>query len=417
MQDFEEAFLACVMIQPDILFKTTLREEQFLSGQPRQLFRAMRACADSGVVVDYVALHEIDKTMDPTYAARLHDMLPSGANWKLYETKVKESYQRNKLVSLGMMLKEIGEGDPVEYIERAEHDLLELSTDSQETAIARLREVILPTLKEIEARYKNKGKLPGLSTGLDDLDGVIGGLQAGRYYVIGARPSDGKSALAVNMLCHIGFKEHVPVGLISAESSNVEVCTRMFSAEGHINGQIIHSGFLSPADFQSIYDTGMAMAESPIFLYDAPNVRFQEAKSVARQMVAIHKVKAVFVDYLQILQWHNQAIQKHEQVAAISLGLKEMARELKIPVIALSQLKRDAEGREPDMADLDYSKQIEQDADAIVLIYHPKAEKDEVKPSMLLVKKNRDGPKGAVFVSFQREYVRFYPTEHQPRRV
>jgi replicative DNA helicase len=129
-------------------------------------------------------------------------------------------------------------------------------------------------------------------------------------------------------------------------------------------------------------------------------------------MVAVHKVKCIFVDYLQILQWSDQRIAKHEQVAAISLGIKELARELKIPIVALSQLKRDAEGREPEMADLDYSKQIEQDADAIILIYHPKkAENEEEKPSMLLIKKNRDGPKGAVYVNFRREYVKFYATD------
>jgi replicative DNA helicase len=134
-------------------------------------------------------------------------------------------------------------------------------------------------------------------------------------------------------------------------------------------------------------------------------------KSIARQMVALYKVEAIYIDYLQILQWHDQRIARHEQVAAISVGTKELARELNIPIIALSQLKRDAEGREPEMADLDYSKQIEQDADAIVLIYHPKPTKDNGNPnSMLLVKKNRDGPKGAVFVNFQREYVRFYET-------
>ena len=188
----------------------------------------------------------------------------------------------------------------------------------------------------------------------------------------------------------------------------------MFSSEGRINGQHITTGFLKLADFQTLTDAGGRMYDAPIFLYDAPNVRFPELKSVARQMVAVHKVKAIFVDYLQIVAWEDSRLAKHEQVAAVSLGLKELARELKVPIVALSQLKRDAEGREPDMADLDYSKQIEQDADAIVLIYHPKAkEGEEGRPSMLLVKKNRDGPKGVVMVKFQREYVRFYELEHE----
>ena len=162
--------------------------------------------------------------------------------------------------------------------------------------------------------------------------------------------NDGKSALAMNIACHAAIREAVPVGVISAESSNDEIMTRIFSAEGHINGQRLSSGMIGKADFASIIDAGSRMHNAPMYFYDAPNVKFAEMRGVARQMVAIHKCRVIFIDYLQILRWHDERIAKHEQVAAISLGIKELARELKIPIVALSQLKRDSEGREPELA-------------------------------------------------------------------
>lgn len=410
--DNEQSFMACVLNKPDIIFKTTLREDQFLDGDSRRLFRACMACADKKIAIDYISIHEVAPELPVAYVMQVHDMAPSGANWPFFEKLIKQDFQREKLQQLGRVLREV-EGDPAEYIERAERELLSLAVDTNTTTIEPLQKIIVPTLQKIEERYHNRGKLPGLSTGLDKLDGFIGGLQESRYYVIGARPSDGKSALAVNMVCHIGLREESPVGLISAESSNTEICTRIFSSEGHINGQKISSGALGASDFQSLQQAGEKMYEAPIYLYDAPNIEFSEAKSIARQMVAVYKIKALFVDYLQIIQWADQRLQKREQIAGISLGLKQLARELKIPVVALAQLRRDAEGREPEMADLAESSQVEKDADGIILIYHPKPSKEGAEPpgSMLLIKKNRDGPRGAVFVNFQREYVRFYEAQ------
>jgi replicative DNA helicase len=413
MTDYEECFLACVLLTPAILFKTKLREQHFLSPNPRRLYRAMLDCSAEGIQVDYISVNERDKDMDPTYAVRLSNMVPSSANWKFYEGEIVKSYKRHKLIRLGKMFSEItDQSDPVEYIERAEVELLELAAGINNTEIVHIRDAISPTLKKIEERYKNKGRLAGLSSGLNALDAMTCGFLPGRYYVIGARPSDGKSALAVNIITHLGIREHARVGLISAESGNDEIVTRMFSSEGHINGQAINSGALRPSDFTSIMEAGERMRNAPIYLYDAPNVKYSEMRGVARQMVMTYKIQALFIDYLQLVQWENQSLAIHEQVAKVSISIKELARELKIPIIALSQLKRDSEGREPEMSDLDYSKQIEQDADCIVLIYHPKVkEKEEPRDSMLLVKKNRDGPKGAIFVNFRREYVRFYESE------
>lgn len=415
MREYEESFLACILMTPSIIFKTKLDERYLLEAQPRQLYRAMRECSARGITVDYLTVIEQDNSLDPTYSARIANSVPSSANWKFYEGEIIKTYKRHKLARLGQMLAGIPErSDPAEYIERAETELLELTTGLGNAEIVQLKDVLVPALGIIEQRYKNKGHLAGLSSGLNALDSMTCGFLPGRYYVIGARPSDGKSALALNIIAHLGIRDHARVGLISAESGNDEIAIRLFSSEGHINGQALNSGMISQATFSDLMAAGEKMQAAPIFLYDAPNVRFSEMRGVARQMVMTHKVQALFIDYLQLVQWENQSLARHEQVAAVSLAIKELARELKIPIVALSQIKRDAEGREPDIADLADSSQVEKDADCIIMIYHPKGKEGQEPPaSMLLVKKNRDGPKGAVFVNFRREYVRFYEAEHE----
>jgi len=412
MREHEESFLSCVFLDNTILFKTTLTESHFTEPETRALYRAMLVCMEKNVKVDYIAISDFAPDMDKAYPPHIFNLVPSSANWKFYETQINTDFQRRQLKMMGQMLAHIEDAeDPAEYIERAEKQLFELSTNCKTSEVKRLAELVPAALKVIEERFKSNGKLPGLSTGISGLDKLIGGLQDSRYVVIGARPSDGKSALAVNMLCHIGLHERVPVGLISAESSNNEIVSRVFASEGSINGSYLSMGLLSTRDMSALKAVGESIKDAPVYIYDAPNVRFAELRSVARQMVASFKVKVIFVDYIQILQWDDKRIPRHEQVANISMGLKALARELKIPIVGLAQLVRDAEGREPQMKDLGDSGQLEKDADALVLIYHPQKDESDRSPSKLLVKKNRDGAKGVVDVTFRREYVRFYQTE------
>lgn len=412
MLEDEETMLACILLDQSIIFKTTLTEDHFQDPYARRMFRAMNECCNRDVKIDYISITDIDPKIDKTYAPRLNDMIPSAANWKYYEGKVKDDWQRSKLASIGRMLLSIDKYTcPSEYIERAEKELVELATNNKKREIRKLNQILPQTLKEIETRYALKGKLPGLSTGIDPLDVMIGGLRGDQYIVIGARPSDGKSALGLNIACHIAIDEKVPVGFISAESSEIEITFRIFSARGNINGTKLNSGMLSPQCLNDIMFAGEKMHCAPMYIYDEPNIKFSEIKSISRQMVSVHGCKIIFVDYVQIVQWENQKLARHEQVAEISMGLKQLARELKVPIVAMSQLRRDAEGRRPHMADLDYSKQLEQDADVLIFIYHPQKDGEYLDQSELIVAKQRGGPKGTVPVIFKREFVKFCPVE------
>lgn len=410
MNENETEYLACVLIDPSLIFKTSITEGHFFSGQNRRTYRAMLKCADQNIKIDYISIRDVDAEIDAAYLVSMHDKVPSAANWKYYEGKLIDEYQKRKLSALGKKLTELSETTPpAELIEMAENELLELGTNGQTRKVQRMSEVLPSAMDKLQERSKLKGQVPGICSGIKRLDTLIGGLQEDRYIIIGARPSDGKSALALNMACNIAISQNISAGIISAESSNTEIVTRAISSEGRISGLNMMTGTMSGSDMQSLIDVGTKIQAAPLYLYDAPNVRFGELKSVARQMVTLYKIKVLFIDYVQIVRWEDNRLAIHEQVAAVSRGLKQLARELKIPIVGLSQLKRDSEGREPEMADLDYSKQLEQDADALVLIYHPKRiEGQEQKPSLLLVKKNRDGAKGVVKVNFAREYVKFY---------
>lgn len=406
--DDESSFLACVLMAPDVIFRSGLQESHFFNPQNRRIFRAMKECADRNIAIDYISVGDVDAEIDKRYLVEISERVPSGANWPYYQGRVIEAYQRIKLKRLGQMVAELAESDaPGEVIERAEQELLEIGTNGQTRKIVRMADVMLETFDKLQERERLGGKLPGLATGLEGLDVLIGGLQPSRYLIIGARPSDGKSALALNMACNIAMNDKVACGIISAESSNYELATRTLSSEGHIRGNALMLGMLSKSDHTSIIDTGAKIKDSPLYLYDAPNIRFGELKSVARQMVSVHKVACIFVDYVQIVQWEDKKLAFFEQVKNVSLGLKQLARELKVPIVALAQLRRDAEGREPEMADLGDSSQLEKDADALMFIYHKKPKEGEDERSYLLVKKNRDGAKGNVNVVFNREYVRF----------
>lgn len=409
MKEHERYLLSTILMDNAIMYKTSVSEKHFMHMMNRRIYLAVQKCAESGVKADLISIHDADPGINAAYLAEVSGLVPSPANWLYHEGKVLEDYKKTALVALGRKISELAsEGETSSVIEMAETELLELGTDGKSRKIMKAAEVMPGVIDVVEQRYKLKGKLPGISTGLDGLDMLTGGLQDDRYFLIGARPSDGKSALAINMACNVALDQKLSVGFISAESSNLEIMTRVLSSEGRIPGGKLMTGILGPADIQTLLDVGARIKPAPLFLYDTPNIRFGELKSVARQMVAMHKVKVIFIDYIQIIRWEDERLAIHEQVAAVSRGLKQLARELKVPIVGLSQLKRDSEGREPELADLDYSKQLEQDGDVIVLIHHLKPKEDGEPASILHVKKNRDGAKGTVHVTFRREYVKFY---------
>jgi replicative DNA helicase len=348
VRDNEELFLACVLTDPQIIHESVLLEDHFQIDLTRKLYKAMQRCADIGCKIDAIALHDVDPDLDQYYMAALQDRIPSAANWKHWQSAVIADSQRTRIKALGRKLAAVTDrADVDEYINLAEEALVEIMLNRDSRQVKLIGEYLPAAMHEIERRHQSGGSLQGLTTGITGLDMLTGGLQDRRMIVIGARPSEGKSALALNMACAIAIGKGIPVGFVSAESSAQEVTLRTIIQTGHISGGKIQSGILSQADFSSLIDAGRKIQAAPIAIHDAPNLGIIELKAKAREMVIVHKIKALFVDYIQIVEAVDRKVSKHEQVAAVSLSLKQLARDLSIPVVALAQLSRNAEGREP----------------------------------------------------------------------
>jgi replicative DNA helicase len=228
-------------------------------------------------------------------------------------------------------------------------------------------------------------------------------------YVIGGRPSQGKSALGLNIAAHVSIKERRPVGFLSLESSTTELLGRLVASSANVNSRNLASGFFSGTDMAGIHKAGELLYAAPLWIWDQPNAKLADTVSTARFMRRQHKVELLVIDYLQLIGVPG-AVDRRDSVAQSSMAMKQLARELEIPVVILAQLNRDSDNRRPEMGDFQWSSQIEQDADVGIMLYHKMSGPDEdrtIDKSWLFVEKCRDGKRGSVPVCFRQEYVRF----------
>jgi len=291
-----------------------------------------------------------------------------------------------------------------------------------------IKDVLLSTFNKIEEVYKTKQPLTGISTGFDKLDAMTTGFQPSDFIVIGARPSVGKTALALNMASHIANKDRKPVAFFSLEMPLTALGNRLVSSEAQVDGNKLRSGYLTREDFIGIRDALGKIVDMPLYIIDVPNMKYQDLRSQARKLRAKEGVEIIFVDYLGLIGHDNYSLPRHEQISEISRSLKGLARELKIPIVVLCQLNREMErtglGMPPTLANLRDSGSIEQDADLVMFLHKPskKAKKGEEElpkdysegyPTELHIAKQRNGPIGVIELMLQAKYTRFIPKEKE----
>ena len=347
--------------------------------------------------------------------AELTSLVPTTANAKYYAGVCKENGQRNEIKKLSAIISDSVKQDaPDETVVKIDEIIEKCFIDSGEHRITSLAEMLPEIVQDLESRFKQKGVMPGITTHIHTLDDMTMGFQPERFYVIGARPSQGKSALMLNLAQEISKEKNV--GIISLESSMKEVLIRELSLISRINSQHLISGKFLQSDFSKILNACERINKTKMYVYDKPFCTLTELIGQARRMVNRYKIDILFIDYLQLVQAPGD---DRERVSLTSRRLKDLSRELKIPIVALAQLRRDSDGRRPHLGDFQHTSQIEQDADVAMLIYHrvidaqgntlhkPKPEGNETTSIVLLVEKNRDGRTGAVPLHFEPEYVRF----------
>ena len=401
-------YLGQILIDNAVFHENPLNADDFPDAFSHAVFEAIGRVIDSGQPANLVTVQAEcgnRNVVPPGDLAALTNEVPTTANARVYADAIRDHAKRRRLARLGRELQERIKSEDLESVtDYLEGELTALTRQSETSRIVSARDRLPAIVDQIEERFHAHGALPGLATGFGTLDDMLLGLQRKRIYYIGARPSQGKSALMLSVAKNL-IQAGVRVGIISLESSADEFLTRLLASTSKIGSQQLASGVLPASAFKDLTDAVGDLYEQKLFIADDSNATLSRVRGRIREMVRRFGAQIVFLDYLQLISEERSARQYREHVAECSKALKDLARELDIPIVVLAQLRRDADGRRPTLADFAESGQIERDADVAVLIHH--FGEGAQAESALLVEKNRDGRTGSIKVKFNRETVTF----------
>ncbi len=429
----EQACLGAVLIDPESVASVLrfLRPEDFYVNANREVFSGVISLYEKGQKADLITLTDelrllggLDRAGGPGYIANLTSVTPSSANVEYYARIVQEASIRRNLLRLSADIGARAHDDSTEsavVLDEAQAKIFEICQNRQAVSYKSVKELLPDTIKTIEKLFKNKSAFTGVPSGLPDLDSMTSGFQDSELAIIGARPSVGKTALAMTMAANIAIREHIGCAFFSLEMADMAIMQRLIASEARISSEKIRSGLIKPSDFNALMEAAGRIYEAPLYLVDMPNIKLLDLRTMARRLKAEKDVKIIFVDYLTLITHENSELPRWEQIASISRSLKALARELRIPIVALSQLKREAEGKQPTLADLRESGSIEQDADLILFLHREREsnktreERSEIVETELIIAKQRNGPVGKVEVAFIPKYTRFESIDKRAR--
>ena len=420
----EQATLGALLLNFDAISNVVslLDSEKFYSYQNKLIYEAMISLFRQNIHGDTLALiNELTKTGKleeaggAAYIASLTDLVPTAANVEYYAKIVLDQSTRRELIRISQELKAASYNETKEsrgIIEEAEKLIFTLSDKNQTTKVYNMKEIINDTINAVEEHYKNKSTFTGIPTGFAKLDTMTSGFQNSELIILGARPSIGKTAMALSMMEYIAVDQKIPCGFFSLEMSALMLGQRLLSQTARVPGGKLKSGMLRIEDFQKLQQAASRCYEAPLYIIDVPNMPLLDLKAMARRLVVNQGVKIIFIDYIGLISTDNPNTQVWEQVSEISKSLKALARELAIPIVALCQVSRDAEGEEPTLNQLRGSGSIEQDADVVMFLHRERrktAEQEEnpVQDAKLIVAKQRNGPTGDVDILYLSSYTKF----------
>jgi replicative DNA helicase len=359
-----------------------------------------------------------------SYITSLANGVPTAANIVFHAKIVQEKSLLRRLIHAATDIATMGyaETEEVERVlDHAEQKILEVATRKIGQDFAPIKEIIFSTLDKIDEMHKAKGGITGLSTGFTNLDKLTGGFQRSDLILIAARPSMGKTAFVLNVAQHMATRDKKSVAIFSLEMPREQLAMRMMCAEGLIDSQHFRTGAMSNEEWKNLVDAADRLSASPMFIDDTAGVNAVELRNKARRISKEHGLDCIIIDYLQLMDGgaHSRIDNRQQQISDISRSLKALARELKVPVIALSQLSRGPESRtsrKPMLSDLRESGSLEQDADMVAFLYredyyNPETEKKNL--TELIIAKNRNGPTETVELYFHKNFTRF--TDYSPR--
>jgi len=397
-----------------------LNKLSFYKTAHRELYQAIVDIYDKGQPVDLVVLREelkkrslLEKVGGVEYLMELEEAVPTIGNVEYYANIVREKAIKRNLIEVAATIQKqsFEESTDTEHLlDASERAIFDITQRKFNTASTKLNEILKETFSRIENLHDRQSRLTGLSAGFYDLDDITCGLQPSELIIVAARPSMGKTSLVLNVVEHVGVVEKKPVVIFSLEMSAQQVAQNMLCSHARIDAHKLRMGFLDDKQWSDLsYGLG-SLSEAPIFIDDTPGLTVLEMRAKARRLKAQYDIQLVAVDYLQLMESSREE-NRQQEISVISRRLKSLARELKIPVIAVSQLNRSVESREghrPRMSDLRESGSIEQDADVIVLLHRDNYyDPDKDNTAELIIAKQRNGPTGVVKLTFLSHFMRF----------
>jgi len=433
--ELEQAALGSLLADSDAVaaaIQFHLTYNDFYSRANSRIFEAIMSLDAKGlrpdiqtVVQELKLKGKLDEAGGASYVSSLTTVIPSSANIEYYAQMVKNYSVKRSLLGIAS---EIGVNvydeskEAADILNDVQSRIFTLSDERQVFTSSKISEVLKETIMILDNVMKSKNPITGISTGFEELDRMTAGFQREEFIVIGARPSVGKTALALNMASFMAFHKEIPIAFFSLEMSSIALAQRIISSEAMVQAQNLRSGFLSRGDYKNIVDKMSLLYEGPFYIVDIPNMKLSDLRTQARKLVSQQKVEIIFIDYLGLIADENyRGGKRFEQISEISRSLKSLARELHIPIVVLCQLNREAQWETPTLANLRDSGSIEQDADLVLLLHreHPKKnkkDKEEEKPVFsdkiptdLKVEKQRNGPTGIIKLEMIAKYAKFQP--------
>lgn len=426
--DAEASLLGAILIDADAVVQIAdiVEAEDFYDERHKRIYVAVIQLYEKHSPIDVLTLSDqlrgtgfLDMVGGPSYLTELTNFVPTATHVEQYAEIVSQKAMRRRLITASQTIVGLGFDEArslQELIEEAETRLFEVSQRHVKQDITSIETILSESFDRLDELHKDKGKIRGVPTGFKDLDNILAGLQRSDLFILAARPSMGKTALALNIAHNVAVKSEQPVLLFSLEMSKEQLVDRMLSMESGVDAWALRTGNLTDADFEKIGQAMGTLSEAQIFIDDTPGITVSDLRTKARREAHMRPVGLIIVDYLQLMSGGSRFGgdgNRVQEISEISRGLKGVARELNVPLMALSQLSRSVESRSPQipqLADLRESGSIEQDADVVAFIYREEyynPESDRKNITDIFIKKHRNGPTGAVELYFDREKQRF----------
>jgi len=422
----ERAVLGALFLEPESINKIIeiIQSSGFYDPAHQKIFSSMLDLYNRGILPDLVTLkddllsrNELDEVGGVSYLMTLMDSTPTAANIRSYAQIIRKKYLARQLISTATQILQRGYEDHKEIekvIDDAEGLIFNISEDRLQQGLYPMRDIVSNSIQVAEKLYESKDTVTGLPTGFVDFDAMTSGLQASDLIIIAARPSMGKTSLCLNIAEHVALGSGTTVLIFSLETTKEQLVLRMLCSRAKVSSHKLRTGYIGERGWESLVEAAAELSEANIYIDDAANLSVMEMRARARRLKKEAGLGLIIVDYLQLMQGDNRRESRQQEISEISRALKGLAKEMNVPLIALSQLSRAVETRDkkdkrPILSDLRESGAIEQDGDVIAFIYRPEMYNPDNEPGRaeLIIRKQRNGPIGTVKLAFLKDFTRF----------